>query len=77
MGAARGCFVDLTKLTRGTVFNFFSGKMDQELVVFWSKTEVLGQFCVFSFLKRQLMTINDFSLDTGFVAIRLLVIKDN
>ena len=32
---------------RGTVFNFFSGKMDHELVVFWSKTEVLGQFCVF------------------------------
>ena len=55
MGAARGCFVDLTKLTRGTVFNFFSGKMDQGMAVFWSKTEVLGQFCVF-FLKRQLMT---------------------
>ena len=47
MGAARGCFVDLTKLTRGTVLRFFSGKMDQEMAVFWSKTEVLGQFCVF------------------------------
>ena len=31
----------------GTVLRFFSGKMDQELVVFWSKTEIMGQFCVF------------------------------
>ena len=29
--------------------------MDQGMAVFWSKTEILGQFCVF-FLKRQLMT---------------------
>ena len=36
-------------------FAFFSGKTDQEMAVFWSKTEILGQFCVF-FLKRQLMT---------------------
>ena len=28
-------------------FAFFIGKMDQEMTVFWSKTEVLGQFCVF------------------------------
>ena len=31
----------------GTVLRFFIGKMDQEMTVFWSKTEVLGQFCVF------------------------------
>ena len=31
----------------GTVFDFFIGKMDQEIAVFWSKTEVLGQFYVF------------------------------
>jgi len=31
----------------GTVLRFFIGKMDQEMMVFWSKTEVLGQFCVF------------------------------
>ena len=48
MGAARGCFVNLTKLTHGTVLRFFIGKMDQETGVFWSKTELLGQFCVFS-----------------------------
>ena len=33
----------------GTVLRFFSGKMDQEMAVFWSKTELLGQFYVFSF----------------------------
>ena len=31
----------------GTVFYFFIGKMDQEMAVFWPKTEVLGQFCIF------------------------------
>ena len=31
----------------GTVLRFFIGKMDQEITVFWSKTEVLGQFCIF------------------------------
>ena len=31
----------------GTVLRFFIGKMDQEMAVFWSKTELLGQFCVF------------------------------
>ena len=31
----------------GTVLRFFIGKMDQEMAIFWSKTEVLGQFCVF------------------------------
>ena len=64
------------RLVRGTVFYFFSGKTDQEMAVFWSKTEILGQFCVF-FLKRQLMTKNNLSFDIWFVAIRLLVIKDN
>ena len=34
----------------GTVLRFFIGKMDQEMAVFWSKTEVLGQFCVFFLL---------------------------
>ncbi len=29
-------------------FAFFIGKMDQEMTVFWSKTEALGQFCIFS-----------------------------
>ena len=31
----------------GTVFDFFIGKMDQEMAVSWSKTEVMGQFYVF------------------------------
>ena len=40
----------------GTVFYFFIGKMDQEMAVFWSKTEQVGQFCVFLFYQK---TIND------------------
>ena len=31
----------------GTVFDFFIGKMDQEMAVLWLKTEVVGQFYVF------------------------------
>jgi hypothetical protein len=31
----------------GTVLRFFIGKMDQEMVVFWSKTEIMGQFSIF------------------------------
>ena len=43
-------FIQCTmRVVRGTVLCFFSGKMDQEMKVFWSKTEVLGQFCVFFF----------------------------
>ncbi len=57
MGAARGCFVNFTKLTRGTVLRFFSGKMNQGMVVFWSKTEILGQFCDFFF--KQLAQLGD------------------
>ena len=38
----------------GTVLRFFIGKMDHETGVFWSKTELLGQFCVFF---KQLNTI--------------------
>ena len=58
MGGARGCFVNLTKLTHGTVLRFFIGKMDQETGVFWSKTELLGQFCVF--FKKLNAIINSF-----------------
>ena len=42
MGAARGCFVNLTKLTHGTVLRFFIGKMDQETGVLWSKNGTFG-----------------------------------
>ena len=39
----------------GTVLCFFSGKTDQEMAVFWSKTEILGQFCVFFVFVRRLV----------------------
>ena len=32
---------------RGTVLCFFSGKMDQDWAVFWSKTELWDSFLIF------------------------------
>ena len=78
MGAARGCFVNLTKLTHGTVLRFFIGKMDQETGVFWSKTELLGQFCVFF---KQLNTITNSFIRLLFLWLlglnKLLLYKSN
>ncbi len=48
MGAARGCFVNLTKLVRGTVLRFFLEKWTKKWRFYGQKRNFWDSFAFFS-----------------------------